>query len=144
MSNLTTNTQEWKTEYQQRAEQTQARRRAKGMYRRPTEAQDQAYRRLIARDGWRNVTTADAALLATHPWLTESQRQSFASRVAQDKFARMIDAMVGDDDVDALIDEVYGKPGLGVDDSGGVVDYDAELEDLLEARADADFIRYSL
>lgn len=139
------NTHEWKTEYQQRAEQTQARRRASGMYRRPTEAQDQAYRHLIARGGWRNVTVEDAQLLSTHPWLTCTQREQFATRVAQDKFSRMCAAMVGDDDdVDALIDEVYGKPGLGVEDSGGVVDCDAEADDLLEARADADFIRYGL
>lgn len=91
------NTHEWKTEYQQRAEQTQARRRATGMYRRPTEAQDQAYRHLIARGGWRNVTVEDAALLAAHPWLTCTQREQFATRVAQDKMNRMCAAMVGDD-----------------------------------------------
>lgn len=122
MNHLTTNTGAWKTEYQQRAEQTRSRRQAAGRYARPTQAQDAAYRRLIARDGWRNVTDADAALLATHPWLTCSQREQFATRVAQGKFARMIDAMVGDDDVDALIDEVFGKPGLGVEDSAGLFD----------------------
>lgn len=145
------NAQEWKTEYQQRAEQTRSRRQAAGMYRRPTQAQDAAYRRLIARGGWKNVTIDDAVLLATHPWLTCSQRDGFAAQVAtaQRKFEAMCAAMIGDarhadDDVDALIDEVFGKPGLGVEDSAGLVDYDAELEDLLDARADADFIRYSL
>lgn len=113
----------YKTEYQQRAEQTQARRRAAGRYARPTKAQEAAYRRLIARDGWRNVTVEDAALLSTHPWLTVSQRETFAAQVAQDKLARMINAMVGDDDVDALIDEVFGKPGLGVEDSAGLIDF---------------------
>lgn len=29
---------------------------------------------------------------------------------------------VTDDDVDTLIDEVYGKPGLGVEDSAGLFD----------------------
>lgn len=126
VNNHTTNTGEWKTEYQQRAEQTQARRRAAGMYRRPTQAQDQAYRRLIARGGWRNVTVEDAAILSTHPWLTCSQRAEYALMAAQRRFAAMLTAMVGDDDVDALIDEVYGKPGLGVEDSAGLVDYDAQ------------------
>lgn len=36
-----------------------------------------------------------------------------------------------DDDLDALIDEVYGKPGLGVEDSAGV--YDVDPVDEVEA-----------
>ncbi len=49
---------------------------------RPTKAQDAAFRRLIARDGWKNVTAADAHLLSTHPWLTVSQREALVAKVA--------------------------------------------------------------
>lgn len=50
--------------------------------------------------------------------------------------------LVSDADVDALIDEVFAKPGLGVEDSAGlfdVIDYDGELVDLIEGRADAEY-----
>lgn len=45
-------------------------------------------------------------------------------------------------DLDALIDEVYGKPGLGVQDSAGLfdepfgIDYAAELEELRDGMDD--------
>lgn len=51
-------------------------------------------------------------------------------------------ANVLDADLDALIDEVYGKPGLGVEDSAGIFDdfdYDAELEDLREGMLDDEY-----
>lgn len=44
-----------------------------------------------------------------------------------------------DDDVDALIDEVMGKPGLGIEDSAGLFDFDGELEDQIEGRLDNEF-----
>ena len=56
--------------------------RTRTKIRKPSKAQDAAYRRLIARDGWRNVTAEDAALLATHPWLTVSQREALAAKAA--------------------------------------------------------------
>lgn len=69
----------------------------------------------------------------------------------QEKFAKMLAAMTQDDltvavldaDVDALIDEVYGKPGLGVEDSGGLVDvdHDAEADDYAEYMMDAEWLR---
>lgn len=49
----------------------------------PTPAQDAAYRRLIARGGWSNVTLEDARELATMRYLTASQRAHFAEMVAQ-------------------------------------------------------------
>lgn len=48
----------------------------------PTKAQDAAFRRLIARDGWKNVTAEDAQLLSTHPWLTCAQRTALAAKIA--------------------------------------------------------------
>lgn len=65
----------------ERATETRSRRQAKGLY--PTPAQDAAYRRLIARDGWKNVTAEDAALLSTHSWLTTRQREEFAAKAQQ-------------------------------------------------------------
>lgn len=46
-----------------------------------------------------------------------------------------------DDDLEALIDEVYGKPGLGVEDSAGLFDerYDARYDGSIED--DHDWIR---
>lgn len=52
-----------------------------------------------------------------------------------------------DAEVDALIDEVYGKPGLGVEDSAGLIDidehdgawYEAELQELIDGRLDAEY-----
>lgn len=41
--------------------------------------QKEAYKRLMARDGWKNVTREDAALLSTCQWLTFSQRQAMAT-----------------------------------------------------------------
>lgn len=50
-------------------------------------------------------------------------------------------ASVSDADLDALLEEVYGKPGLGVEDSAGLidVDYDAELADLREGMLDDEY-----
>ena len=56
--------------------------RTRTKLRKPSKAQKEAYGRLVARDGWKNVTTEDAALLAAHPWLTYSQRQELAAKVA--------------------------------------------------------------
>lgn len=44
-------------------------------------------------------------------------------------------------DFEAWIDETFGKPQLGVEDSCGLVDYDAEVEELVDARMDEDFWR---
>jgi len=49
---------------------------------------------------------------------------------------------VTDADIEALIDEVYAKPALGIEDSAGlldIIDYDGELEDQIEGRLDEDF-----
>lgn len=50
--------------------------------RRPNKAQREAYARLVQRDGWKNVTEADAQLLATCQWLTVSQRSQLAAKFA--------------------------------------------------------------
>lgn len=52
--------------------------------------------------------------------------------------------IVTDADIDALIEEVYAKPGLGVEDSAGLldmVDYDEEAEDYEDYMADIEFWR---
>ena len=49
---------------------------------------------------------------------------------------------VDDAAVDALLDEVYGKPGLGVEDSAAtfdLFDYEGEAQDLEDDMADRDF-----
>jgi len=51
-----------------------------------------------------------------------------------------LDAM-NDIELNALLEEVYGKPGLGAEDSAGLCDfdlfdYDGELEDQIEGRLD--------
>ena len=115
----------YKTEYAQRAEQTQARRRAKGMYRRPTAAQDVAYRKCIARDGDKSLTIEELDLLADYPYFAASQRAKYATRAAQAKFAAMLTAMVGD-----------AQPAP-VDD----VDYDAEADDYAEYMLDIEWMR---
>lgn len=69
------------TEYQQRAMQTRARRQAAGLY--ATPAQKAAMRRLLQRDGRKNLTVEDAAILSTYRHCTERQRQDFAAMVAQ-------------------------------------------------------------
>jgi hypothetical protein len=48
--------------------------------RKPSKAQQEAYRRLAARDGWKNVTTEDAQLLSTCSWLTVSQREALVAQ----------------------------------------------------------------
>ena len=50
--------------------------------RRPTKAQREAYKRLVMRDGWKNVSAEDAKLLATCSWLTSSQRSELAAKFA--------------------------------------------------------------
>lgn len=53
-------------------------------------------------------------------------------------------------DIDDLIEEVFGKPGLGVEDSAGIVDYmpmskrewrDAETEELCDGMDEEEWIR---
>jgi len=48
----------------------------------PTKAQREAYKRLVQRDGWKNVSAEDAKLLATCQWLTTSQRSELAAKFA--------------------------------------------------------------
>lgn len=48
----------------------------------PTKAQKEAYKRLVMRDGWKNVSAEDAKLLATCSWLTVSQREALAAKFA--------------------------------------------------------------
>jgi hypothetical protein len=44
---------------------------------RPTKAQKEAYKRLVQRDGEKNLTKMELVLLSEHPWLTVSQRERF-------------------------------------------------------------------
>jgi hypothetical protein len=62
--------------------QTRRRRQAAGRYARPTAAQAVAFKRLMARDGYANLTQEECAALATHPALTVSQRDDMAARAA--------------------------------------------------------------
>jgi hypothetical protein len=55
---------------------------------RPTPEQQAAYRRLIARGGWQNVTLDDARHLATMRYLTESQRAQFAAMAQAESTVR--------------------------------------------------------
>jgi len=71
------------TTYNNKAQATRARRQAAGRYNRPSAAQQAAYGRLVARDGWKNVTVEDARELATTQLLAASQREHFANIVAQ-------------------------------------------------------------
>lgn len=59
--------------YQLKAQATRSRR----TYNRPTKGQEEAYRKLIARDGRKSLTQEDCYALATHPYLTSSQRAEF-------------------------------------------------------------------
>jgi len=43
----------------------------------PTKAQQEAYKRLVQRDGEKNLTKMELVLLSEHPYLTASQRQRF-------------------------------------------------------------------
>jgi len=43
----------------------------------PTKAQREAYKRLVQRDGEKNLTKMELVLLSEHPYLTASQRQRF-------------------------------------------------------------------
>lgn len=69
------------TIYQQRAIQTRARRDAAGLY--ATPAQKAAMKRLLQRDGYKNLTVEDAAILSTYHACTARQRAEFAAMAAQ-------------------------------------------------------------
>ena len=43
----------------------------------PTKAQREAYKRLVQRDGEKNLPKMELVLLSEHPYLTASQRQRF-------------------------------------------------------------------
>lgn len=43
----------------------------------PTKAQKEAYKRLVQRDGEKQLTKMELVLLSEHPWLTVSQRERF-------------------------------------------------------------------
>lgn len=66
---------------QQKAIDTRARRQAAGLY--ATPAQKAAMRRLLQRDGRKNLTVEDAAILSTYRHCTARQRAEFAAMVAQ-------------------------------------------------------------
>lgn len=68
--------------YQAKAHATRSRRQAAGLYKRPNQAQKAAYAKLVSRGGEVNLTQADAAALAAHPWLTASQRSHYADLAA--------------------------------------------------------------
>lgn len=72
----------WKSEYQQRAEQTRRRRQAAGRYARPSKAQQAAFAKLCRRNGRASLTVEELGLLATMPTLTASQRAEFATMMA--------------------------------------------------------------
>lgn len=76
------NTDTRTTCYTERAQATKARRRAKGMYQRPSAAQKAAYTAYI-RGGLAALTKAQCALMSTNPWLAPSQRAEFAQIAAQ-------------------------------------------------------------
>lgn len=65
--------------YRQRAQATKARRQAAGRYNRPSIAQEAAFKKSIARDGRKNLTVEEMSLLATHPYLTNTQRAEYAT-----------------------------------------------------------------
>jgi len=50
--------------------------------RKPSKAQQEAYKRLVQRDGWKNITAEDAQLLSTCQWLTVSQREQLVAKFA--------------------------------------------------------------
>jgi len=66
---------------QQKAIDTRARRQAAGLY--ATPAQKAAMRRLLQRDGRKNLSVEDAAILSTYHACTPRQREEFAAMVAQ-------------------------------------------------------------
>lgn len=63
--------------YQLKAQATRSRR----SYTRPTLEQHKAYRRLLERNGEKNLTNEERILLSTHPYLAESQRLAMAASV---------------------------------------------------------------
>lgn len=50
---------------------------------RVTPTQKAAYKRLMQRDGWANVTVEDAKVLARFRYLTSSQREAMAAIAAR-------------------------------------------------------------
>jgi hypothetical protein len=66
------------TVYQQKAQATRARRQAKGLYRKPTEAQRNAFIMMMQMGG-AHLSKEELTLLSTHPYLTAGQRQGFAA-----------------------------------------------------------------
>lgn len=70
--------------YRTTATATRQRRQAAGKYAKPTAAQDAAFRRYISPR--EELQAGDAALLATHPWLTVSQRAEFATKLYWEGF----------------------------------------------------------
>ena len=73
----------YKTEYQIRSEATQTRRRSKGMYQRPTKAQQSAFAKAMQQDGRKSLTADECNLLATHPYLAASQKAEYAMMATQ-------------------------------------------------------------
>lgn len=99
---------EWKTEYQQRAEQTQARRRAAGRYARPTKAQEAAFTKLLGRGGYSDLTAAECELLAAHPYLTAGQREQY--RLLAIERAEPVVALADDDWIVAIVAQIEALP----------------------------------
>lgn len=75
--------------YQHKAHATRSRRQAAGCYNRPTGEQKAVYAKLTQRNGRATLTAGDCGLLATHPYLTASQRAEFA-QMAQSMIAKAV------------------------------------------------------
>lgn len=73
------NSQPHMSYYRSRAQATKARRQAKGMYKRPSKAQQEALAKSMQRDGRKLLTAEEMRLLAQHPHLHASQRAEFAA-----------------------------------------------------------------
>lgn len=69
------------TIYQQRAIATRARRDAAGKY--VTAAQKAAAMRLALRNGYKNLTVADAKTLLEHPFMSSRQIEDFKAVIAK-------------------------------------------------------------
>lgn len=70
------------TDYQSRAHTTRSRRQAAGQYAKPTQAQAQAFA-LLLHFGADTLDKAQLAALATHPYLTFSQREKYSALAAK-------------------------------------------------------------
>lgn len=66
--------------YQELSQATQARRRAKGMYQRPTRSQRDALRKYSSGCGVEAMTADECVLLGDHPYLTPGQRTEWMGR----------------------------------------------------------------